>query len=410
MKLRGALVLSIVATAACGHVVTATAADATSVDATSVDATSIDEGAPDGVVEEAAPVCPAQCPAGRPTCLRGACVGVMQVAAGGFHTCALLSDTTLWCWGLNDHGQLGDGTMTSRPTPAPVPGLRGVAGVAAGYVGTCAWMLDGSASCWGLDLQATNSIGGARRLTPTAMGGLTGVVAISLRTLVAAAVLRDGTLRAWGDNRGGLLGLGHAGAAPSAPVAVPGLRDVTQVSVADFHTCVRDARGLAACWGFNFGGAIGDGTTVGAETPVAVASLRDVEQVAAGGAHSCARLRDGSVWCWGGNTNGELGDGTTTRRTVPTRVVTLDGVTQISAGLHTCAVLADTSVRCWGFRDFSTPSAITGLTGVAEVSTSTVHTCARLLDNTVRCWGGNGSGQLGDGTTESRQAPGEVAW
>lgn len=208
-----ALVALLVATTACGRVVTNATDDGGVDDVASVDApvaieaaTAVDAGAVDAP-EEMDPVCPDRCPEGRPICLRGSCVGVAQVAVGGRFTCALLTDTTVWCWGGNDEGQLGDGTTTARSTPAPVAGLRGAAGIATGYLNACAWMLDGTARCWGTDLGVSRVSNGPRHLTPAVVDGLTAVVQISVRATSACARIDDGTVRCWGDNGVGQLGL-----------------------------------------------------------------------------------------------------------------------------------------------------------------------------------------------------------
>ena len=410
-----ALVALLGATVACGRVVTTATDDGGVDDVALVDApvaleaaTVGDAGAVD-VPMEMSPVCPDRCPEGRPICVRGSCIGVAQVAVGGWYTCALLTDTTVWCWGGNDQGQLGDGTTTARSTPAPVAGLRGAAGIATGYLNACAWMLDGTARCWGTDLGVSRVSNGPRHLTPTVIDGLHDVVQISARAMSACALIGDGTVRCWGDNGVGQLGLDASVELQPTPARVPTLHDIAQVSVGDFHSCARDARGQATCWGMNFSGQLGDGTDHSSHTPVEVVGLADAAEIYAGVLFSCARRRGGAVQCWGENTNSQLGDGSRVDRHLPTDVSGLRDATQLSTGLRSCALLADTTVRCWGYQEVG-PAEVEGLTGVVEVSTSIRHACARLRDNSLRCWGPNSQGQLGDGTADGHDAPVAVVW
>jgi alpha-tubulin suppressor-like RCC1 family protein len=211
-----------------------------------------------------------------------------------------------------------------------------------------------------------------------------------------------------------------------------GLPPRGQIAAGAFHTCARVVDGTVRCWGENFYGQLGDGTTTDRATPVAIADLTGVADLAAGISHTCARLTDGTARCWGNNEFGELGDGTTTDRRTPVVVAGLSGVAQLAANeFRTCARLVDGTVRCWG-RDTGgslgtgvtetcvsrgvstnvwpcarTPVAIAGLGDVAEVAVGDDHACARLTDGTARCWGGNSYGELGDGTT--RQSPTPVA-
>ncbi len=231
-----------------------------------------------------------------------------------------------------------------------------------------------------------------------------------------------------------------APAATSPTVGLPlvaGGPAVTQVSATYLHTCARLDDGTAACWGDNWSGQLGDGTTTDRSLPVAVRNagntgvLTGVTSISTGGGygHTCARLDDGTAVCWGDNEYGQLGDGTTTDRALPVTVRNpagtgvLTGVTSISAGYDgTCARLDAGTAACWGDNgdgqlgdgtrtDRSLPVAVrnagnTGvLTGVTAISTQDGHTCARLDAGTAACWGWNVSGQLGDGTTTSRSLP-----
>jgi alpha-tubulin suppressor-like RCC1 family protein len=174
------------------------------------------------------------------------------------------------------------------------------------------------------------------------------------------------------------------------------------------HTCVVTASGGALCWGYNFRGQLGDGTSSNSNVPVAVQGLAaNVAQISTGGNHSCALTTDGAALCWGDNTYGQLGDGTTTGSPAPHPVQGLgSGVAQISAGeRHTCALTTSGGVLCWGaggrlgndtFGASAIPVPVYGLgSGVVQISAGESHTCAVTATGQALCWGFNDYGQLG---------------
>ncbi|TAK24799.1 MAG: hypothetical protein EPO40_23820 [Myxococcaceae bacterium] len=351
------------------------------------------------------------------TCSGGTCRTTPQVAAGQSHTCAQLRDGSVRCWGRNERGQLGDGTITDRLTPTAVPGLSGAVEVAADASHTCARLIDGSVRCWGGNQHGQLGDGTSTdRLTPTAVAGLGDADEIAVGPFHTCARRRDGSVRCWGSNVAGQLGDGTT-ISRLTPTAVLGISDAVEIAAGIFHTCARLTDGSVRCWGSNVFGQIGDGTSTNRLTPTAVPGLSGAVEIAAGSSHTCARLMDGSVRCWGTNGPGQLGDGTGAIRLAPTAVPGVSTAVEVAAGTyHTCLRLTDGSVRCWGNNGFGqigdgtgairlAPTAVAGVSTAVEIAAGHAHTCARLTDGSVRCWGNNISGQIGDGTSVNRLAP-----
>ena len=356
-----------------------------------------------------------------------------QISVGRDYSCAVLADGTVQCWGEGSNGQLGNGATGDSNIPVTVSVLTNpddpnsdltpltdVAAVSARELHTCALMRDGTVQCWGSGnngelLQIDSGQTREDSLFPVEIPGITSAVEIAVgpRGFHTCVLLRDESIRCWGPNNAGQLGdatvlIAAANSAVSV-IAVPEITTAAQVSPGRNHTCAVLENGTVSCWGRNADGQLGDGTTTGSRTPVQV-SIATAAQVSAGARHSCAVLENGTVSCWGRNADGQLGNGRNAGSNRPVQV-SIATAAQVSAGdRHTCAVLEDNTVMCWGLNDSgqlgdttttssNTPVLVTGITTATQVSAGASHSCAVLEDNTVRCWGAGGSGRLGNGAT-----------
>lgn len=279
--------------------------------------------------------------------------GVKSLAVGVNHTCAIMEAGNVKCWGYNANGQLGDGTVIQQNSPVELTALaEPVENLALGHSFTCALLTDKSVKCWGVNNFGQLGDGTfSAKTTPVVVQGLEqGVASISSGTRHTCAVTTDGVAKCWGRNEYGQLGDGTS-SSRSVPVTVAGLDSgVVDISAGLTHTCAVLSGGAVKCWGYNNYGQLGDNTQTTRTIPVYVVNLESgAAKVDAGGTHTCAVTPNGGVKCWGRNDVGSLGDGTLVTKRTPVDVLGLSsGVLTITTGsMYSCATTSD-KAYCWG--------------------------------------------------------------
>ncbi|MDB5220448.1 MAG: regulator of chromosome condensation [Myxococcaceae bacterium] len=277
--------------------------------------------------------------------------GVKQLALGTIAACALLEDGTVACYGGGIVGTLGrsDRPMID-PVPTRVPNLKNVANIYGGGYSMCAVLTDKTVTCWGPD-QSLNPYG----------------------------------------------------ARPGDLFVVEGLAGVVDLSVATSHTCALVEGGDVYCFGSNYFGELGDGSTDNAKKAVKAASISGAKQVATGAEVTCAVLANGGVSCWGMNDMGQLGQGDTDKlvHSAPMAVAGLDGpVRSVDASSEAgvvCALLESGTTKCWGEKLGDSVGAATP--GASALSVGWKHACVMDDTGVVSCFGANTKGQLGNSST-----------
>lgn len=366
-------------------------------------------------------------------------LGFTQIDAGRDHVCAIVSDTTLRCWGGGEHGQTGLSIRADFSWPRRPPNSgRGYVAVSAGEYSTIA--VRGMQTL-------TNRIVGTGDNSFGQLGGGPGPTRISFETLPigrprmwngvslgvqhACATIEGGGARCWGANPNGEIGDGTTDdASLGTYVEQLGAR-LLQAAASFLYSCGLERSGLMFCWGYNGFGALGDGTFTSSSTPRRVLGRhRGVQQLAAGDTHVCALDSAGSAWCWGDNGAGQMGLGTIGGiRTWPSMVeglppVSLTGLA--AGGAHSCALTEAGAVYCWGNNSFgqlgngttttsATPSMVQGLPSAAVDATIGLtagydFSCALTASGAAYCWGDNAHGQLGNGSTVASPLPVRVAF
>ena len=338
---------------------------------------------------------------------------IVQVAAGGTHTAAVTKDGDLYMWGRNDYGQLGVYSNADSKIPIKVNNSsstlpeKSVKYIALGYYHSAAITKDGSLYMWGYNRSGQLGDGTTTdRYTPVKI--MDNVASVSLGGSHSAAVTKDGSLYMWGDNGNGRLGDGTT-TDRYTPVKI--MDNVASVSLGSSHSTAITKDGSLYMWGYNYYGQLGDGTTTDRYTPVKI--MDNVASVSLGGNHSAAITKDSNLYMWGGNGSGQLGDGTTDNKTRPHRVAS--NVQSVKLGsLYTTVISKDGSLYTWGYNYYgqlgngtttNSSNPIKIMNDAIDCAGGDDHTIVLKKDGTVYTWGYNDCGQLGDSTTTDRTSP-----
>ncbi|HPC82152.1 MAG TPA: PKD domain-containing protein [Thermoanaerobaculaceae bacterium] len=345
---------------------------------------------------------------------------VVQVAGRG-HRIALRSNGSVWGWGANAYGQLGNGNNTTQSAPVQVVGLGNIKQIAVGELHTLALGTDGKVWAWGRNVRGTLGDGTFEdRNIPVQVRGLSGIVHIAAGNEASYAVGSDGKVYAWGANSSGELGDGTT-TPRNVPVAVEGLSNVVEVAGGWAFALARKSDGTVWAWGYNADGELGDGTRVGRLKPVRVVDVTGATGIAAGDWQGYAIVAGGKVRAWGIDLYGQLGVGRNVISASPVSHSTLGELVAVaSLGYHNLAVRSDGRVLSWGDNQsgqlgYSTqwvvsvePQEVPGLTDIVAVAAGRWHSLALSSSGEVWAWGSNAWGQLGSGSTVSRTTPARV--
>jgi len=370
------------------------------------------------------------------SCTSSRCIQATGISAGYSHTCAVLSDGTVECWGDNTYGQLGYattqmcGSAPCSPSPKVVPGLAGVAAVAAGGSHTCALLTDGKVQCWGLDAYGETGVapcdGGPCSTAPSAVSGLPPAVAVAAGLESSCAVISGGMVECWGNASVGLLGDMSITGQSSTPVQVSGLTAATAAALGELHACALQSDRTVVCWGDDGDDELGSAPAICdtsndqcSAVPVPVTGLSSVTALASGGGLATCALVGGGAECWGYLQTG-LGDqAATVESFTPVSVANVVSATGLAVGeAGACVLLSGGTAACWGRGPLgngttsasSIPVPVSNLTGATALAVGQTHACALLSTGAVSCWSNNSSGQLGNGTTNASLTPTPVLW
>lgn len=365
--------------------------------------------------------------------------GNVSLEGGSEHTCVSTSDGSVYCWGQNSSGQLGDGTGTSSPIPVQVVSTGGIGyltnvkQVSTGTSHTCAVKNDGTVWCWGLNTYGCLGNGSnTSQNSPVQVKGVGNIGFLTNISKVAAgeshtcAISNDGYVYCWGYGAFGPLG-NNSSSSYNYPVRVIDstgsgyLSNIIDISTSDRYSCAVKGDGTGWCWGLGNWGQIGDGTQTESNLiPKQVSQVTTFTQIDAGiHGHSCGVTSGKEVYCWGWGDYGSMGNGTNNAyQTTPTQVININDAKEVSAGYyHSCAVRDNGTVACWGGGDdgqlgngtnthtVNTYVTVSNLSDAIKVTSGAKHSCALKSDGTVVCWGNDGSGRLGNNSTTNSNIP-----
>jgi len=355
----------------------------------------------------------------KPECVVTVFTGASEAAAGGNHTVTIRSDGTLWAWGQNGDGQLGDGSTTDRPSPVKIGSAANWASVSTGNHHTVAIQSNNSLWIWGANyygqLGKSNTTADPANRSPARIGTSLNWASASAGGLHTVAITTNGQLYAWGYNYYGQLGNNDSGNYTSGVekdtakyeayrVRIGTATNWKTVSAGQYHTVAIQTDGTLWAWGCNEFGQVGNGTTTNRTSPVKIGTDTNWKSVSAGNDHTVAIKTDGTLWAWGRNDSGQLGNGESGDgkfKSAPIKIGTDTNWKSVSAGgYHTAAIQTDGTLWTWGRNDSrqlgdgtetncASPMQIGTDTDWETVSAGGLHTVAKRANSTLWAWGSN---------------------
>jgi alpha-tubulin suppressor-like RCC1 family protein len=340
-----------------------------------------------------------------------------KIASGGSHTLAIKNDGTLWAWGQNIWGQLGDGTNTNRNAPVQIGSATDWVTISALSRNSMAIKADGTLWAWGDNTFGQFGIGtNISSNVPVQAGLSNGWLIVSVGDIYTLGLKTDGTIWAWGQNSVGQLGIGSYDNT-NIPVQIGTGTDWANISAGYENSAAITTTGTIWTWGSNLFGVLGNGTNTGpVNIPGQVGTETDWQKINNSGTHMMAIKTNGILWGWGNNAYGQLGDGTTINKNSPVQIGTdSDWDTTIAAGALSMALKTDGSRWAWGLNsggEFGNGT----YTSVIQPQQIGFDTDWQILSMTetgfgIRTggnlwgWGANINGQIGNGTTTNSNIP-----
>ncbi|MBI2889643.1 MAG: hypothetical protein HYY13_02550 [Nitrospirae bacterium] len=348
--------------------------------------------------------------------------GVLSVAAGEYHTCALLTGGGVDCWGDNVFLQLGTGGAARGAAAVVVAGVSSAVSLAAGARTTCVVLGDRNVKCWGAlpsKVEGKKLVEVAHSGTPKPVYSRSDAAGAAMGGSHGCVWTQSGEVWCWGDHARGQLGLGEALLAFVEPTRLDSIGGVTGIAAGAAHTCAVQSSGDLYCWGANDHGQLGNGATTDRFSPMKVGGLPGVVGVTAGFEHTCGWLSSGQGYCWGSTARGQA-DGAASSQDRFTPVQMRADVTMMAAGgEHTCALTQAGEIWCWGRNDYGQSGQGSNSTNVpagrvslprkaTAIASGGHHSCALLEDTSLWCWGLNSEGQAGVGRLGYTETPSAV--
>lgn len=349
---------------------------------------------------------------------------IIYINAGATFAFAVNSRGEVFAWGDNRYAQLGDGTVTGRTKPIRITALKDIKKISAGYYHTLALRGDGTVYFWGNPKMNPNVYGYEFERNPIEVD-IENVNDISSGKSHALILSEDGEIYTWGENSRGQLGKNIFGNSITAPQKIELSANITKIEAGIEHNIALDDSGHVYVWGSNIYGQLGDGTNEDKCTPIMLESIYNIEDVIAGYNHTIFIKNNDGIYMCGNNEYGQLGIGTTENSKLPIKISSQYEPISISGGLgHTVEVDKEGNIYVWGLNSSRQlgdsdnipidnslrPAEVCGLENIVSVENGLYHSLALDRDGTVWSWGHNSHNQLGDGTTIDRDKPQKIIY